>query len=62
MPATSDDSVVISVRLPRVLLEQIDQRAEQERRPRANLVRLLLEQAMERTPEESVRKADSRKR
>jgi hypothetical protein len=62
MPANSDDSIVISVRLPRVLLEQIDQRAEQERRPRANLVRLLLEQAMERTPEESVRKADSRKR
>jgi metal-responsive CopG/Arc/MetJ family transcriptional regulator len=62
MPSTSDDSIVISVRLPRVLLEQIDQRAERERRPRANLVRLLLEQAMERTPEESVRKADSRKR
>jgi metal-responsive CopG/Arc/MetJ family transcriptional regulator len=40
------DSVVVSIRLPKDLLKRLDARAEQERRPRANMVRLLLEQAL----------------
>ena len=53
-----DDSVVISVRLPESLLESIDARAEQERRPRGNLIRLLLEQAVEEWGAEPVRKTE----
>jgi predicted DNA-binding protein len=41
-----DDSVVISVRLPKELLHRLTVRAEEERRPRANLVRLFLEQSL----------------
>jgi predicted DNA-binding protein len=39
-------SQVVSIRLPKDLLKRLDARAEQERRPRANMVRLLLEQAL----------------
>lgn len=51
-----DDSVVISVRLPESLLASIDARADQERRPRGNLIRLLLEQVVESWQAEPVRK------
>jgi len=40
------ETVVISVRLPKELLHRLTEKAEEERRPRANLVRLLLEQAL----------------
>ncbi len=66
MAKPPDESAVISVRIPQALLEQIDSRAEQERRPRGNLIRLLLERAMENYPtpgaEKAVRKTDSQKR
>jgi metal-responsive CopG/Arc/MetJ family transcriptional regulator len=37
----------VSVRLPEELLKRIDERAIEERRSRGNLIRLLLERAME---------------
>ena len=40
------ESVGVSVRLPSSLLVQIDRLAEQERRTRGNLIRLLLEDAL----------------
>jgi metal-responsive CopG/Arc/MetJ family transcriptional regulator len=39
-------SVGISVRLPSTLLAEIDRIAEQERRTRGNLIRILLEDAL----------------
>ena len=40
------ESVGVSVRLPAALLEEIDRLAEQERRTRGNVIRLLLEDAL----------------
>ena len=40
------ESVGVSVRLPATLLAEIDRLAEQERRTRGNLIRLLLEDAL----------------
>lgn len=40
------ESVGVSVRLPLALLEEIDQLAEDERRTRGNVIRLLLEDAL----------------
>jgi metal-responsive CopG/Arc/MetJ family transcriptional regulator len=39
-------SVGVSVRLPESLLIQIDRLAEQERRTRGNMIRILLEDAL----------------
>lgn len=46
----------VSVRLPAELLAQIDALAEEERRTRGNVIRLLLEDALE------ARKASERKK
>ncbi len=40
------ESIGVSVRLPVALLEEIDRVADQERRTRGNLIRLLLEDAL----------------
>jgi metal-responsive CopG/Arc/MetJ family transcriptional regulator len=40
------ESVGVSVRLPADLLEEIDRLAEEERRTRGNVIRLLLEDAL----------------
>jgi metal-responsive CopG/Arc/MetJ family transcriptional regulator len=40
------ESVGVSVRLPVALLEEIDRLAEEERRTRGNVIRLLLEDAL----------------
>jgi metal-responsive CopG/Arc/MetJ family transcriptional regulator len=41
-----DETVGISVRVPRALVEEIDRVAEDERRTRGNVVRMLLEDAL----------------
>lgn len=41
-----EGSVGVSVRLPATLLAEIDRLAEQERRTRGNVIRLLLEDAL----------------
>jgi predicted DNA-binding protein len=45
----SKELVVVSIRLPKDLLKRLDARAEQTRRPRANLIRVLLEGALNST-------------
>jgi metal-responsive CopG/Arc/MetJ family transcriptional regulator len=45
------ESVGVSVRLPSLLLAQIDTLAEQERRTRGNVIRLLLEDALKQRGE-----------
>jgi metal-responsive CopG/Arc/MetJ family transcriptional regulator len=61
---TNDELMVLSIRLPQSLLAKIDALAEQERRSRGNLVRLLLERVMsgqpEPTPVAPVRKTDKK--
>ncbi len=41
------ESVGVSVRLPRLLVEWLDKRATEEHRTRGNLIRMLLDKAME---------------
>jgi metal-responsive CopG/Arc/MetJ family transcriptional regulator len=61
---TPDELIGLSIRLPQSLLAKIDALAEQERRSRGNLIRVLLERVMsgqpEPTPVASVRKADKK--
>ena len=40
------EALGVSVRLPAALLQEIDRLAEQERRTRGNVIRLLLEDAL----------------
>ena len=44
-------SQVVTIRLSRDVLKRLDARAERERRTRANMARLLLEQALEKGEE-----------
>ena len=46
------ESIGVSVRLPSSLLAQIDRLAEQERRTRGNVMRLLLEDALKERGEQ----------
>jgi metal-responsive CopG/Arc/MetJ family transcriptional regulator len=46
------ESIGVSVRLPSSLLAQIDRLAEQERRTRGNVMRLLLEDALKQRGEQ----------
>ena len=43
---TKDDTVGISVRVPKVVVEEIDRIADVERRTRGNVIRILLEDAL----------------
>lgn len=44
-------SQVVTIRLSRDVLKRLDARAEREKRTRANMARLLLEQALEKGEE-----------
>jgi metal-responsive CopG/Arc/MetJ family transcriptional regulator len=50
-PALESESIGVSVRLPSLLLAQIDSLAERERRTRGNVIRLLLEDALKQRGE-----------
>lgn len=46
-PKTTEGTTVVSIRLENDMLELIDQFAEDDRRPRTNFIKMLLEDALE---------------
>ena len=51
-PEDIQGSASVSIRLPKEMLDQIDRMAEEERRSRGNMIRYLLEDALQARKQE----------